>query len=300
MRKTFLIFLICFNSNYLCAQFWVTPGATWHYSFDQMLSYGYVKIEKIGDTLINSINCDVLQKTQFGYTSPGNYDTINLGREFIYLDSNIVRVYRNNNFWTLYDFNAVIGTTWTCAGNNSSCPQIGEFIVDSIGYLFLNGDSLKVLYTKPHNNSQWTYTAEIVEKIGCISYMFPQPRCISDALEGGLLRCYNDSSGWMYISGISQTCEYINHIPIINNLLIYDIYPNPAVDYFILKFNDFINNKKKTINIYDTNGNIVEKLETYNNDLVYSTINLKAGFYEISLQFGNEIVIYKHLLIINH
>ena len=235
-------------------QRWATTGATWTYSFNALFSFGYVKIEQIGDTLINNKNCDIFKKVKFGYTFPGVYDTLDLGHEYTYFDSSKVFIYRNNQFWILYDFNAPVGSSWFCPGNNSICPSMGEYHVDSVGNMVINNDTLRVIFTSPAVNSGWHFVERIVEKIGCMGYLFPEPRCQFDSEEGGPLRCYTDSTSWSYNSGISSSCDYLNSIYSFDELNALKIYPNPSFSEFTIEAIPDYSNAKFDIYIHNFQG----------------------------------------------
>ena len=194
MKKIKLIcFLTFLNLIQIKAQTsWAAPQATWYFTFDHFAYGAYVKIEKVGDTLINGINCDVLQKTRIGYDySSSFWDTVNLGREYtcVSLNGDTVFCFRNNHFYILYAFNAVPGNTWYVGGNNINCDTIGKIRVDSIGTEIINSDTLRYLWTSPYANSRYSFSGKIIEKLGCFGYMFPEPTCAVDGNEGGPFRC---------------------------------------------------------------------------------------------------------------
>ena len=283
----FIIIFLVFFLNVKC-QNWTAPGAQWTYSFNELFSYGYVSIEHTGDTLINGKLCDVLEKIKYGYSSPGYYDTIALGHEYTYLDSGRVWVYRDYQFWILYDFNAPVGSSWACKGNNNFCPQQGEFHVDSTGIMVINSDTLKVVHTSPMPGSGWHYIGPIIEKIGCLGYMFPEPVCIFDSEEGGPFRCYSDNNGWTYESGISMTCNYINSINSLDRNANFQIHPNPVYSGFSIKQIKRHGFEPIVMSIYNFQGKLLDEIILEKDNYYYNAFNLTAGIYSVLFQNGFE------------
>jgi hypothetical protein len=297
MKKIIFTLTLIFNLTILFAQTWAPTGATWHYSFMQMFSYGYVKIVSITDTTILGNDCKILQKTQFGYSSPGVYDTVNLGKEFTYLDtnSNIVYRYFNNKFDTLYNFNALIGDKWTVHGIHGTSDS-GIVVVDSIGYRVINSDSLKSIFVSTISGSciGW-YSSEIVERIGCIAeYMFPNyVSCIVDLGEGGALRCYTDNNFPVYTTGEASYCDFITSID--SYLILKDfieVYPNPAIDRVTI---NYAKRQDLKIQVYNMIGECVLQSFLTGNTNNIDIRTLEKGMYLIKLS-GKDWTIQRKLV----
>ena len=221
------------------SQTWAPSGASWHFSYNQMMSYGFIKIDYVGDTTIQSVNCKVLLKTQYGYGFPGNYDTTVIGKEYTYFDNNVVYYFKLNQFDTLYNFNAQPGDMWSV---KTSYPvdDSSQVIVDSIGYEVINSDTLKSIFVSPVAGScvGWYNGTKILEQIGCINgYMFPEfINCIMDAGEGGSLRCYTDDAFPLISFDSLHACDFITNISVkyISEESI-NIYPIPASTKLTIK-----------------------------------------------------------------
>lgn len=263
---------------------WAAPEATWYYTYDHFAFAQYIKIEKVEDTLINGIQCDVLQKTRIGYDYVQSlYDTVNLGREYTFtsLNGDTVFYFRNNKFYILYAFNALPGNMWIVCGNNSNCPLTDTVRVDSIGYQIINSDTLRYLWTSKTSNAfGWYFTGKIIEKIGCIGYMFPEPYCqVIDNNEGGPFRCYNDSSGWQYTTNIVSTCDFttsVNELQSLNSDIY--IYPNPFFNFIQLDISYKYYNQKITFVIFDAFGKVIYKNEVFDKQIIDGT-NIMNGIY---------------------
>lgn len=250
MKKLFLFLIfITLNGITFGQQIWVPPGAEWHYGFvraNPALNFGYIKIISVGDTVILGKSCKILDQIQIRYNTwyptPG-FDTLSLGKVYTYADSTKVYTYKNNKFYTLYDFGATVGTIWTVCWYNLVFPNdTGQVKVDAIDYSVINGETLKTLYVSrvPGSCIGWT-SAVILERLGCINeFMFPDydESCVSDIQINGNFRCYKDDSFPMYSVTNSDTiCEYVltDIGAKIQNEGNINISPNPASEYLLIE-----------------------------------------------------------------
>jgi hypothetical protein len=253
--KFFFLFFCIILSGAAEGQTWCPTGAMWHYGYSAFFEAGYYKINYVGDTTINTIQCKILENKHVRFNpSAGTFDTLILNHEYTYADSNKVYIYRFNNFYTLYDFSAHVGDTIITPGTNqysSGCDSIGAVKVDSIGTMNINGENLRYVVVSPTPTSHWGWNCRIVEKIGPLKqppsssndYLFPNKldNCglVGDEFpEGGKLRCYVDDNFQQYSTGIAQTCEFIPTNINENGRLINHIamYPNPTHSNLAVEF----------------------------------------------------------------
>lgn len=295
------------------AQTWCSPGATWHYSYSAWLNAGYYKIAYIGDTLINNIQCQILEKTHVDYSRPNYHTSTSIMHEYTYADSNKVYVYRYNQFYTMYDFGANVGDTIAVAGADdimqihTYCDSIGKIRVDSIGTVTINGESLRYIYVRPLANSTWGWDCRIVEKIGPLNYnnayptyynyLFPVriwsnncPPYMDELNEGGYLKCYVDSSFQFYPTGTAPNCEYIptSLEEILQSPGLLAVYPNPTHSSLTIKLPSHI--KEAGIEIKNMLGKNVHSEHIYAEST--KTIDVSAipnGVYIAQLQIENKI-----------
>ena len=268
--KKFLLFPIFISVLFSAkSQNWAAPGAVWYYSTSNFTYTGYIRISKIADTLINGKTCDVLEKYRKGYNyMTSQFDSLVMGHEYTYTQNDTVFYYRFNQFFVLYDFNSAANDTWIAAGwNNSPCSNTDTVTVDSSGTVIINSTTLKALWMPAitMGNPQWQFYGgnqpnmpTIVEKMGCLGYMFPEVHCVTDSYEGGPLRCYSDSSGWSYQSGVSPTCNFILGTNELIEENLFSIFPNPSSGVFV------INGEKKIseIEITDVFGRKVGNVQS--------------------------------------
>jgi hypothetical protein len=248
-----------------------------------------VKIESIGDTLIDGITCKILQKTMVfndGFSS--EIETVDLGKEFTYEDEKVIYYHRLGQFYVLYDFNAEAGDYWMIAGNgsfNELCDSTAYAIVDSTISLSINTIDLDGFYVSYPDTANWYMFGPVFEKLGNLSYMFPEPiGCVFDAYEGGTLRCYSDSEFGLYQKDTTP-CDYIymlNSIPDKESQFNVQIHPNPANnDLFITA------NVPVKFIIYDVSGRKIKAYDENYADIQY----LKDGIYFIRVFDKKEMLL---------
>ena len=286
MKTLLLSLLLYFASSLTMAQVWAPSGATWHYDWFSMWYSGYVKIQYTGDTTVAGKSCKILKKERYSYDwNQHTYSTDLIGFEYTYEENNTIYYYRNDQFFKLYDFNATAGGSWEISGwGGPLCDSIGSAVVDSTGMTTINSVSLKYLKVSPGPNSYWAFSSDtIIERIGCLGYMFPEPTCLVDVYEGGALRCYYDDSFGLYERGSTPACDYItgladNH----PERFFFNVYPVPATSSITLEFTKYVKGKSM-IEIFDILGNRMKKIATDKVKLIIDVEDLKSGFYFISV-----------------
>ncbi|MCK9423224.1 MAG: T9SS type A sorting domain-containing protein [Bacteroidales bacterium] len=287
MKTILLGLLLIFSSSIMQAQVWAPSGATWYYEWAAMWYSGYVKITYTGDTIVDGKSTKILKKERFTYDWVNHiYSTNLIGYEYTYLENNIVYYYRYGQFFKLYDFNSVANDSWLVAGWDlfHLCDDTATVVVDSTGFTTINSFSLKYLKVSPGQNSTWVFSSDpIIERIGSLGYMFPEPACVVDLYEGGTLRCYCDDSFGLYKRGSSPACDYITGIeddhPERNN---FKVYPVPSNSIVILEFIRQVKGNM-IIEIFDILGNRIKNLQTDRVKLIIDIGDLKSGIYFISV-----------------
>lgn len=285
MKSTLLVFTLVF-STLSFAQNWAPAGAKWHYTYIGFSS-GYVEIANVGDTIIAGQTCQKLQKTfnglQFGVT-PTTYifDT-----SYTYENNGVVYILEQNQWKTLYNFNAVVGEHWPMA----PMPEFGGCTVNSqlkvltTGTKVINAQTLKYLvvdFCNPDLTSQG-FQDTIIEKIGFTSsYMLPFDMCTMafDGNEGGPFRCYSDDNFSTYKPFYANDCEFLVGLDE-NQMHELAIYPNPSAGKFTLEA-PF--EAGQVIALYNLNGQQVFKQDILNSALNQALeVNLKPGMYVLQL-----------------
>lgn len=273
-----LIFFLVFAETF--SQSWAKPGARWHFSFMQLMAYGYIIIDYTGDTTVQGYDCSILTKTRFAYVYPGFLDTAVIGKAYLYEYNNVVYCYRPqlNIFDTLYNFNAMPGDSWKVHSDYSIQPDSGYVYVDSISVEVLNSDTLRCLFVSPVAGScmGWYPGTKIMERIGSVNgYMFPEYiDCVMDASEGGALRCYSDSAFPLVTFDYLHDCDYITSVP---HLIPQKISPDVFFNALSGRLEVFCPqcNILSLVQIINLNGNILYQTRLYDPH-AYCTFNIAA------------------------
>jgi hypothetical protein len=285
MKSSLLVFALVFSSLSF-AQNWAPAGAKWHYTHIGFSS-GYVEIANVGDTIIAGQTCQKLQKTfnglQFGVT-PVNYifDTT-----YTYQSNGVVYVLEQNQWKTLYNFNAVVGDHWPMAPmpEFGGCTENSQLKVLATGTKVINAQTLKYLvvdFCNPDLTSQG-FQDTIIENIGFTgSYMLPFDMCTMafDGNEGGPFRCYSDDNFSTYKPFYANDCEFLVGVEE-NQMIELTIYPNPSASKFTI---EAPLEAGQFIALFNLSGQQVFKQDILNSGLNHNLeINLIPGMYVLHL-----------------
>ena len=252
---------ICFSH----AQIWVQPNAIWHYDYWTIGSKGFVKIEHVGDSLIQNKTTMVLQSTWFDF-QVNEFGTwflsgIEIGdTNYVYAEGDTIFYLQNNQFYKLFDFSKGIGDSYyigtTDGGefcNTTSTAEVSNVGIDNLGYQFLT------LSSPPTSDLRMEY-GNYNSRFGGGGFLFPQRyyNCDSMAIIDFPIytfKCFQDDGLFFNPSG--EDCEYmLTHLGL-EGLKEENggIYPNPTNN--LLYFSD--NFDIIEINIMDTKGNLIFK-----------------------------------------
>lgn len=221
MKKviTLLILFISLNSF---GQTWAESGAAWHYSYVSIVGEGYSNVYYVSDTTLLGIQSKKFSVSDHYYNQVfGYFENYFKGYEYTYADSNHVYHYINGEFKILYDFSAQVGDTLTHYLYSNllfeECDSIGRSIVSEIGTININGEDLR-WYEVEYLNGLAYLSGRVIEKVGCIGFMFPDINgCVVTEEASGPLRCYEDDNFELYINPEYEgECDFIYEFPIPN------------------------------------------------------------------------------------
>ncbi len=276
---------------------WFEDGATWHYRFGEGMgaeSEGYERLEVNGDTVVNSIDYGIINRTRV--YSTGDFHEL----EDLYLryDSENDQVYRytDSTEYLLYNFSAKIGDTIIVKaisgmGEISSC----HLLVDSIRIeVFSDSIQRRVQYCTETQNYQFNFAGRIIEGIGSEVFLFPVDGLICDAGCADELRCFKDSK--VEITNPFIGCDEL----VTNSRLVVSlqselkVYPNPAQDLINIESKNPIS----TVTILDLKGSVISKKSV---DAGLKTSleiqSLDSGIYLIQVSFEKGHVETRKLLV---
>ncbi len=300
--KQLIFFLFFFISYFQHAQIWVKPNATWHYDFNTLGYGGFMKIQHIADTVIESKNAMVFETTVTAFTTNMNYVVIfgfsdTLQRNYTYVSGDTVFYWRNNKFEVLYNFSEVAGGGWMLGTESEEinmCDDTSTVDVLSAGMVNILGTNYKSLTLQSTESSPYKFEGKFNERFGAYSgnspwsYLFPNFAFCDPGIAVEYytfwFKCFQDDELFYNPSG--EDCEYyLNHLGLAgleNNSV--NITPNPVSS------NENITiNAQGNYTIVDIQGKAIQKGIIENNSV--QLINVESGIYFFILE--NENAVYK-------
>lgn len=231
MKTSFLVLFTLFSFSFH-AQNWSPSGANWKYSFYGFFP-GYVDVLYSGDTLIDGQSAKILSKTYTGIDWSMAVVSYVIGNEYTYENNGVILLRYQNQWDTLYHFNAQVGEHWRMAKQpfTSVCPNNSRLKVLATGNKTINNETRKCVvvdFCNPDLSSLGVQDT-IVENIGFIgSYFLPYDQFDGavDGNEGGPFRCYSHDNFATYAPHFSGACDFIVGMEEIT--LTFTIYPNPV------------------------------------------------------------------------
>jgi hypothetical protein len=235
MKTPFLLLFLLFSVSFH-AQNWAPSGANWKYSYYGFFP-GYVDVFYTGDTVIESQSVKILSKNFSGIDWSMSVVTNFIGNEYTYENNGVIFLRYQNQWDTLYHFNAQVGDHWRMAKQpfTSVCPENSRLKVLATGNKTINNETRKFLvvdFCNPDLSSLGWGQDTIVENIGFIgSYFLPYDQFDGavDGNEGGPFRCYSHDNFATYAPHFSGACDYIVGLEEVATVqTTFSVYPNPV------------------------------------------------------------------------
>jgi hypothetical protein len=300
MKQLFTVSFL-FISIFFSAQIWVKPNATWHYDFSTISSGGFMKIQHIADTVIESKNAMVLETTMYEFIAGQNgtihfsfSDTLN--RNYTYVNGDTVFYWRNNKFEVLYNFSEVAGGGWMLGAESEEmnmCDDTSTVDVISEGIVNISGTNYKSLTLKSNDSSPYRFDGKFNERFGAYEgdysyspwrYLFPRfASCnpgISVEYYSYSFKCFQDDELFYNPSG--EDCEYyLTYLGLSDfDKKPLNVYPNPASESIYL---NLTNNLEYSI--FDSTGKLCLNGKSEGNQINIEKLN--KGTYIIVLKDEN-------------
>ncbi|MEM9721286.1 MAG: T9SS type A sorting domain-containing protein [Bacteroidota bacterium] len=244
----------------LKAQEFAPIGAKWWYLISpeqenaDSLRVAESIFEVNADTIIQGKRCNIIQEF---FKSTRELCC----KEYVYSEGDSVMIWINNSFHKLFDFNAKVGDTITVIEDpfpglfsfKRDDPdfyyQKFEYRIDSIGFLFINGDSLLVQHVSGGDPEvlAWGFqdvetfsgSAQIVEGVGNIGRFTPLGMLL---VTGWIdrpppkLSCYTDSVNSLQF--LDYSCDLLDSIQVSvrkEQTTEFYSFPNPASSQLFFK-----------------------------------------------------------------
>ena len=281
-----LLVLFLLLSGFSFAQNWAPNGAQWHYSYYGFFP-GYVDIAYSGDTLIDGQVSKKLSKTFHGLGWGMDITSYSIGTEYTYEANGVVYLRYQNQWDTLYNFNAQVGESWRMAKQSFTnvAPQNSRIKILETGTLIINNQTRKYLVAEKcdstHISLGWL-TDTLIENIGFLhDYLLPYDQFDGavDGNEGGPFRCYSDNNFATYKPSYLEVCDYITGTTELEGIASFQIFPNPVTDQInipeslIQEYNHF--------RILSNEGKVIHQGQT---TATLDVANLPAGNYTLLIE----------------
>lgn len=281
-----LLFSACFS--FANAQTWDGEGARWWYDYQNSAYIGFTEIFANGDTIIEGKNVKIFPKrTVYYHRAKVEFGERQLQPAYMYEQNNVIYLWQNNGFDTLFNFDANVGDTWETA--HPFVESVSTEVL-SKGSTELNGVTLRwfeVMY-KSVRNSQFPIKDTILERIGNLNlYMFAGDYFggLSDGNEGGPLRCYEDQNiGSYHNPDYDLPCNFVTSTNEVNNKYHIQVSPNPFTGFVKITLDDNLP-KGSEILVQTVTGHTLKRFKIPPNagHLDIPLAELPQGFYLLNI-----------------
>ncbi|MFN3939311.1 MAG: T9SS type A sorting domain-containing protein [Chitinophagales bacterium] len=280
------IFFTCVQAYTQTPEF-APIGAKWWYAelyydswADTTPDQGFLLIESIGDTIIEGVNCRILQSTRTTFENEV-YPSLN---QFIYQDSLKIYTWIDTAFYLIYDF----------SGDDFKIPNPDPWdendttliVIDSIDFIEISGIDFKRFYTHDDPIGFGYINNSIIEFLGSVSYLFPITYNSTFLfIRSNGLSCYEDSV--LSYKAVNYACDTTFIVPtyILENRkeFIYNYFDN----YLVVNSDNSFD-----LALYSINGQQVFEL---NNVLYVAEYlgTLPKGIYMIKIYLKDNIHLIK-------
>jgi hypothetical protein len=161
-----------------------------------------------------------------------------IGTEYTYEANGVVYLRSQNQWDTLYNFNAQVGDSWRMAKQpfTNVATQNSRIKILATGNLTINNETRKYLVAEKcdsNNISLGWLNDTIIENIGFLhDYLLPYDQFDGavDGNEGGPFRCYSDNNFALYKPNYLEVCDYIMETIELEGSASFQVYPNPVSD----------------------------------------------------------------------
>ena len=261
------LFLFLLFSGFSYAQNWAPNGAQWHYSYYGFFP-GYVDIAYTGDTLIDGQVTKKLSKTFHGLGWGMGVTSYSIGTEYTYEANGVVYLRYQNQWDTLYNFNAQVGDSWRMAKQpfTNVATQNSRIKILATGNLLINNETRKYLVAEKcdsTNISLGWLNDTLIENIGFLhDYLLPYDQFDGavDGNEGGPFRCYSDNNFALYKPNYLEVCDYIMGTTELEANATFQVFPNPVSDQINMPVAYL--DEYKTYQILSSEGKMLQSGET--------------------------------------
>lgn len=313
-RRILIFLLITLINSSINSQIWVKQNAVWHfkYSTGTGTSGGYLKIEYIKDTILNSKVSKMFLTTMYEYAFDQNnaLQLINssiIDSNYTWNNNDTIFYWKNNNFEILYDFTKSNNESWilsTVENNANNCSGISTVEVINKDLINFNGIEYTTFDLFSNDTSNFKLRGKYNSRFGAFSnsynpynLIFPTYTFSCDSsliYEPSMFKfiCFEDDDLFYYPDG--DDCKnLINHVGLNElELKLVNFFPNPTDGIINI---ESLNGATK-LSVFDLKGNLINECKL-NKDIKSIQLDLDKGFYIIKVIYTNKSESFNRLII---
>ena len=300
MCKYILLLAILVATTQIHTQSFGSQNAQWVYDFNRMGGPGVTKYKIDGDTTINGVTYQRMQKVAIREKSNG--EIVHYPRIPFYLrqDNGIVLYTGDFTFEdTLFNFDAGIGDSWTLPSrrNNDDDFFFKYSVVDTFQVNFNGVPVLSQAIEIVNSSSPTIFKDTLIKDIGSrneLIVLFDWPPADIEGGDRGVLRCFsNDALGVVdfvpfhesgpypfNLSDFEYYCDALSSTEETPSNSSFSVYPNPSYDYLTIASSE---QRIDQIAIYNLNGALVNSFEPDHTQYELDVSQLPAGVYVIQI-----------------
>lgn len=332
IRLIQVLFFLTF-SIYLSAQEFAPTGAKWYYSHSEPYNCSLMtKMESVGTTTIDGIDCKILETKQYFCTGFGEeliLDSVIRSTDYFYKENDKIYHYDPfaDDFVILYDFTVNPGDTITVRDTTfEDCDDINlhpyyyycsSFIytVDSTEIVDVSGYNLKKIHTHSYwrflEGRDWGFSYQtdpkpIIENIGSELYWFGDWIVTIGGGEVSSLRCYEDENIFYRTEHWPEPypCDSIPGFILtsIKDMSVVDkvsTHPNPFSSSTTIEYS-LSSQSQVTLSIFNSFGELIHQVQEHQQpgkqQIRWDAKGIPAGVYFYRLEAGEQTATGKLLL----
>lgn len=299
-----VLFLTLLSLSYnLSAQspIWVKPHAVWHYDYSTTFGGGFIKIEYIRDTILDTHESKMFTSKQYHFiydefSAIHLIDSNYIDTNYTWNNADTIFYWTNNHFEILYDFSKTIGDSWII-GNDattfSECSNISTTQVMNESVINLGGIDYKAFDLYSSDTSYLRVRGLFNARFGAYSniysennFLFPNGTFCGTgiAIEFPFyqFRCFQDDELFYNPSG--EDCEYLLHVGINETAKrVFNVYPNPSKGIFTIESP----RSNFKVNIFNSLGKLCGQYTEIGSTTTIDP-KLTKGIYFIGIEFDGD------------
>ncbi|MEO9533050.1 MAG: T9SS type A sorting domain-containing protein [Crocinitomicaceae bacterium] len=301
MKKVYAMLLLAMSFSSF-SQVWIDQNATWHYDYWGVAEEGFFKLEYNQDSLINGENCQVIESYQSKFVTDQFGQMHHIGptlksTNFTYVNGDTVFYWKDDQFFTLFDFGASIGDQWQIGSTNSNgdpvCDDSSFVVVVDTGTVIINSNSYRTISLETTAGSSLRFGGVFVERFGQIGsnygfHTFPGVEtCDTNVITeyyGITFKCFEDDSFTLY-NPSGEDCEYLLTHLSNEEIAVQKLasFPNPVSEMLKVQMNG-----EGVLELYNQIGQVVIQQNHYNQSVIEMEA-VPTGIYLLRLRIGESV-----------